>query len=82
MRWKASKLKPRNSGDRVSAEVSGPEGEPLGMVVALTPMDWDALIRRVTGRETTVIEAGKLRPICENHALAFVGRAQHRSGCG
>jgi len=52
------------------------------MVVALTPMDWDALIRRVTGRETTVIEAGKLRPICENHALAFVGRAQHRSGCG
>jgi hypothetical protein len=57
LRWKASTLKPRHYGDRLSAEVSGPAGEPLGAVVALTPMDWDALIRKVTGQETTLPEA-------------------------
>jgi Bacteriophage Sf6, terminase small subunit-like len=56
LRWKASKLKPRNYGDRLSAEVSGPEGAPF----KLSPIDWDALIRKVTGQEpaTTVPERG------------------------
>jgi hypothetical protein len=47
-KWLASKLFPKFYGDRVAAEVSGREGGPVP--IALSPMDWDGLIKRTTGQ--------------------------------
>jgi hypothetical protein len=53
----ASELLDRGWGRPTAAlEHSGPDGGPLP--IALTPMDWGALIRKVTGQEPTVPEAG------------------------
>jgi hypothetical protein len=49
LRWKASKLGLPKYGDCLSAEVSGPDGTPL----KLYQMDWDGLIKRVTGQPVT-----------------------------
>ncbi len=48
-KWFASKLAPRAFGDRVQAELTGADGGPVAFT--LTPMDWDGLIRKVTGGE-------------------------------
>ena len=58
-KWLASQLFPEVYADRVSAEVSGLAGRPFwGVAVVPTPVDWDALIRPITG----VSEAGRRRP--------------------
>jgi hypothetical protein len=51
-KWFASKLVPKIYGDRVQAEVSGPEGGPVA--IELTPVDWGKLIQKVTGAPESV----------------------------
>jgi hypothetical protein len=51
-KWFASKLVPKIYGDRVQAEVSGPEGGPVA--IELTPVDWGKLIQKVTGAAESV----------------------------
>ena len=45
-KWLAAKLLPRVYGDKLTAEVTGLEGGPVPLT--LSPIDWGALLKRVT----------------------------------